>query len=509
MNTTDDGMILEPGEPDEPISNDALRKALAQAPDRTTLPDWRIRQAILEHARDAISASEELLSASRESTPWWRFGWWRERVGFTGAAPWSAAFATVIVGVLVTLMWQREPVPGARLDERPVAVAPERAAAPAPESVAKEDALRKDAERAAPSRAAESPKPAPSGSSSPVPAPAANAPAPARGASASSGSTEPSARPGSAGAPSVTEPAATASAPAVVAVPAQPPAGAAVQAPMARPPTPLPAPAPAPAAPAAGGALAPAPSSPVVPAAPSPGTGDAPRQSLSQNYASPPHAGTRQSAAPAAADAVAPERRRAEVAAAAPAPAAPADEKKRGAAAARQEPAEPAAPAAPPPLVPDFASLSRWSEMRVANVNGDVRVVPRSEAGELSLLMSSAAIMAVGAPPMRALPEWRVSLERKGQVLAVLEVARSQVRWTEGKLPPSTGTPPIESLDALRAALRQTMRAAATPRPEAPMPPVRAPRAEPAAPVEAPVPAPAPVMIDPPLVPPPVPAPAQ
>lgn len=410
-NSTDHDLPLEPGEPNEPLFDEALRKALAQAPDRSTLPDWRVRQAIIDHAHDAISASEELLTASRESTPWWRLAWWRERIGPTGAVPWGAAFATVAVGVLVTLMWQREPLPGAQLDERPVAApaAPTPAAAPAPE------------------------------------------PPKAGAAAAKEGARRPAAAPPA---------------------PAQLPPEALL------PPVLLERAPPAPAS-----AAAPVP--PVSPEAP-PASGQAAGPSGAQDFAAAPGAAASRPA-PGADAAAAPQRRAQAAAAPPPAPAQPAEDRKRGAAGARQESAaEPAAPvaAAAAPLIPDFASLGRWTEMRVANVNGDVRVVPRAEAGELSLLMSSAAIMAVGAPPMRALPEWRVSLERKGQVLAVLEVARSQVRWTEGKLPPSTGAPPIESLDALRGALRQAMKAGATPRPEAPMPPVRAPRAEPAPPAK-------------------------
>ena len=99
--------------------------------------------------------------------------------------------------------------------------------------------------------------------------------------------------------------------------------------------------------------------------------------------------------------------------------------------------------------------------MRIANINGQVRVVPRAEGGDLNLLLSSAAIMAVGPQPLRALPEWRVSLERKGGVLAVLELGRDQVRWTEGGGPPATGVPPPGSLDALRAALTDAVKAPA------------------------------------------------
>jgi hypothetical protein len=184
-----------------------------------------------------------------------------------------------------------------------------------------------------------------------------------------------------------------------------------------------------------------------------------------------------------------------------------APEASRGAAAGAR-PAPSATPGArtdttPPP---DFASLGRWTELRIANVSGDVRLVPRADAGELSLLLSSAAIMAVGAQPLRAIPEWRVALERKGDVLAVLEVGRNQVRWTEGNAPPATGTPPIEAVEALRAALRGATRPRA---PGRTLPPVDAgkPLPEPAPEVTQPVP---PVALPPPAVQPaPEPPPAQ
>jgi len=431
MNPIDDANTLEPGEPNEPLHDEGLRKALAQAPDRSQIPDWRVRQAILDQAHDAISASEELLAASREGAPWWRLAWWRDKVGLSGATPWNAAFATVVVGVLVTLMWQREPVPGARLDERPAV---------------KQETAREEAERVAPAPAS----------------PPADAPK--------------SAGPPASAAPPVR-------APVPSAVPAAPEAPAAPSATLPA------APAPGAAAPAAGPPPVPAAAPPVrAPETASiiPPVGESAGPASSQRFAQ----GNVTAPKPSAADAAA-ERRKSEPAvAAAPPPPATQPEAKRG---ARQEPAAaaPAPRADVPPPMPDFASLSRWTELRVANVNGDVRMVPRAEAGELGLLMSSAAIMATGAPPMRTLPEWRVSLERKGQVLAVLEVARTQVRWTEGHLPATTGIPPIESLDALRAALRETARAGSPARVEPVVPPVRAPRAaRPEAPAPAAGPAP-------------------
>ncbi|MGR4869052.1 hypothetical protein ACIPRI_09330 [Variovorax sp. LARHSF232] len=334
-----DADLLAPGEPDEPLHDEAMRKALAQAPDRAVLPDWRVRQAILDHAHDAVSASEELLAASRERAPWWRPAWWRDKLGAPRAMPWNAAFATVLLGVMVTVMWQREPVPGARLDEQP-------AAAPPTASVEQQAPTVKEEARAPEAPAPRAPVPVEVPRSAPEPAPA---PTPA---------------------------------PATVAPPPPP------------------------------------------------------------DVAAPPAA-----PAPAASDALAPRERSAP---AAP-QAAPSTESNRAAAATGARPAP----------APDFGALSRWTELRLANVAGEVRTVSRADAGELSQLLSSAAIVAAGGPPLRALPEWRVALERKGEVLAVLEVGRSQVRWTEGKAPPVTGTPSPEALEALRAALRQAVRAKA------------------------------------------------
>ena len=346
-----DEALVPPGAPDEPLQDEALHKALAQAPDRALLPDWRIRQAILEHAHDAVSASEELLAASRAPASWWSLAWWREKVGVTSSLPWNAAFATVLLGVLITLIWRREPIPAPQLDERPVA------SAPAP--LAKEEERKREARQ---TQLQERPAPA--------------------------------------------QDSTRAQAPAVVAPPAAPPV-------LALPPAAAPESAPAP--------------------APTP----APVEPAPKPAASPP----------AAAESLARQR------------AAPATAPKAAASGARTD-------ATPPP---DFASLGRWTELRIANVSGAVRTVPRADAGELSLLLSSAAIMAVGAQPMRAVPEWRVALERKGSVLAVLEVGRNQVRWTEGAAPPATGTPPIEAVEALRAALRQATKPKAPGRAAAPV----------------------------------------
>ena len=95
--------------------------------------------------------------------------------------------------------------------------------------------------------------------------------------------------------------------------------------------------------------------------------------------------------------------------------------------------------------------------MTIARRGGETRTVQREEARDLNALLGSAAISAVGSQPMRATAEYRVTLERNGNVLAVFEVAPTQVRWREGKTPPATGVPSAPALAALREALRDTV----------------------------------------------------
>lgn len=126
-------------------------------------------------------------------------------------------------------------------------------------------------------------------------------------------------------------------------------------------------------------------------------------------------------------------------------------------------PPPPAAPAASRPSSssvrteatdpPTFAALSQWSRITISRRGGESHSFSREEARDLNALLGSAAISAVGAQTLKAAPEWRVSLERKGEVLAVFEIAGSQVRWREGKTPPATGMPSSPSLSALRDAL--------------------------------------------------------
>jgi hypothetical protein len=120
--------------------------------------------------------------------------------------------------------------------------------------------------------------------------------------------------------------------------------------------------------------------------------------------------------------------------------------------------------AAPSPSVrteatepPTFSALSQWSRMTITRRGGESRSLQRAEGRDLNALLGSAAISAVGPQPLRGAPEYRVTLERNGEVLAVFDVASNQVRWREGKSPAATGVPSAPALSALREALRETV----------------------------------------------------
>ncbi|RZL86106.1 MAG: hypothetical protein EOP82_31160 [Variovorax sp.] len=348
----------------EELRDDVLRRALNHAPDMTAAPDWRLRKAILERAHDAVAPPDAAVSDIGDRPSWW------QRLLGGGVMPWSAALATVLVATLVTMVWQREPVPGAgrESDEAYVAVAPRPPAQPpaAP----------------APPPAPESPIPSllPGLASPPPPLPEAPAEPPAET------SESPQARA------------------------AQRAAERAERAQAAKDAR----------AKAAESAAAPA---PLVDAVPRPAPPDA--------FAA---------------------RGRSETEAPAPG----------GSVAAIRPPGRPAASdagaGATDRAPPTFAALAQWNRITIARPGGESRSLPRSEAPELSALLGSAALAAVGAQPLAGSPEWSLMLERNGQVLAVLEVTGRQVRWREGGTPPATGAPSAPALAALREALRATMK---------------------------------------------------
>jgi hypothetical protein len=84
-----------------------LRKALDAAPDAQLRPDARTRQAIHERARAT--------AASGGARHWWNRFW-------SGASrprmPWNAAFATIVLASLVTVLWHEREVPDAGTERR-------------------------------------------------------------------------------------------------------------------------------------------------------------------------------------------------------------------------------------------------------------------------------------------------------------------------------------------------------------------------------------------------------
>lgn len=373
----DDGDLRDP----------VLRRALENAPDQAAAPDWRLGQSIRALAHEAVAPSLPALPVAAQR-PWWQrlLG-----IGAGGGMPWNAAFATVLVGVLVTVMWQREETPGARLD------GPQEKATPAPVPASPP--------------VAEVARPAPVAPPA-APAPAAAAPA----AEPSPGTLEArlaeSRETTAAAARALDQEEARAKqrqaererqaeTEAAAAAAARRRAANAARREAAQPPAPLPP-------------------APVLPAPPSVAAED-------------PSTFARKEASV--------ERR--------------AFNGQQEA--SRASPPRAAAAAAPPvaAAAPSFAALSQWTHLHISRANGQSRDLPRAEARELGALVGSAALAGVGSQPLGGRVEWRIALERNGEVLAVLELAGARVRWRENGASPGTGAPGAGALSALRAALEE------------------------------------------------------
>ncbi|NDZ12869.1 hypothetical protein C7T35_30280 [Variovorax sp. WS11] len=409
------------------LRDEALHRALLNAPDHTAAPNWRLRKAILDHAHDAVTPFAAAAQPEAAERPRWQRLLGLGGQGGGARMPWNAAFATVLVGVLVTVLWQREPVPGARPDRDAQVSAPaQRSEAPA--APASPPPAAPAATPAPPPQAAERALPSSqdiAGGPAPVPeAPAESATAPAKGARPS----RPAERPAPTPAPSElarrqADEAALSASTAAAAKEARKKEAAA--------PAGQPAPAPAAAPPAPAGA--------------------APRGSLSERTRSEEESASRQRfAAPAGPATVAGSARDA------------AEPAREGRAAAPPTAAPPAPTASPEP--PSFSALSQWSRITITQRGGASRTLSRSEAQDLSALLGSAAISAVGAQPLAGTPEWRVTLERSnGDVMATFELGRNQVRWREGRGAAATGMPSASSLAALREALQHAVEPPAQP----------------------------------------------
>jgi hypothetical protein len=164
-----------------------FKKALDAAPDADARPMPSVAALIRAAARKALAQP----LARTAPSAWWQHLW---RSSGSPQAPWNAAFATLLLGVLVTLLWLQEPIPDARpmapttttsTAEGPrlpaAAVASTGAAAPADSAPAAKVLSRAQPQYAAPAAAvaesAVSPVAAPSADAAPlVPARMAAAP---------------------------------------------------------------------------------------------------------------------------------------------------------------------------------------------------------------------------------------------------------------------------------------------------------------------------------------------
>ncbi|WP_172839960.1 hypothetical protein [Variovorax paradoxus] len=382
------------------LRDPALRRALDHAPDSDATPDPRTRDAILKMAHNlaaTVPAAQNTAANSASAAPWWRrvFGGGGEP---RSRMPWNAAFATVLLATFVTVLWHREPVPDAQLDgEARVAGAAAPAAAP-PAPAPAQPAAEAAPPAEAPLAAAPAPRPA-----SPPSAAAKKAPADQQKQAQAQRD---------AGADAVRRPAPQLQA----------------------------APAPAP--------VAPAPASPsaAVAGQAAPSRSDEQREERVENERRRAYAAE----APAPAAAPAP--------AIAPPPPPQGDNASADASGALQR--APAPRAAVPKSVlraegpAGFTALDRWTSFSFTGSGAEVRHA-RGDIEGLPALVGTVARSATAPGEALAAPvEARLSLYRGSTLVAVLEIASGQVRWTPQ--PGGTalvGTPPAQALDALRALL--------------------------------------------------------
>lgn len=372
----DDGALQDP----------LLQQVLDHAPDQAATPDAALRQSIRVLAHEAVAPSLPAGPVGAERP------WWQRLLGIGGGAgsrmPWNAAFATVLVGALVTVMWQREPVPGAQPDsqqqERPVAPSAAVTVPPPPR------APETPAPQAKPAESKPATPPLPSVLDTALAESRAVTEAAKRALDERDRERERQARQAAAdreatlAADKAVERAQQALArEEAVKMKAEPPLPPPVQWP------------PSPTAPSA--AMRAAPSAPTT-AAPAPRAANVP-------------------ASPSLAES-------------GPAPAATTPE-------------------------PTFDALAQWTQLRISRNGADSHVLPRAEARELGALLGSAALAGVGSQPLAGAVDWRIALERDGEVLGVLELAGGQVRWREKGVPPGTGQPGAGALSSLRQALEE------------------------------------------------------
>lgn len=410
--TFDPVPVFGDGRPAVHPGHPALRRAFDHAPDRGSEPDDELRQAIRSFAHESVAPS---LPSGRTGLLGRRAG-----EGATGLEARTRTrrsrllrnliVAAVLVVIVATVTWHREPGPG---NARPAATAPEAAMQPV----------------------------APTASAASATSAVATANAPASAA---------------AGAPALSEAEKILFAPRVtLPEPESPAASAPSRAPKVATPS-MPSTAPTPATPSA---TTPTPTTPpatqpktsvvALPSTPAPVSG------VSPGAASERAKGVAASAAATATPVMPPVppattpvgRAAASLAVPGGTTAAPG-----GSASTPSTAAKPAAEAAPP-APPTFTALSQWTQLTMTRADGSTRRRSKADVRELGALLASAALAGGGAEPVRGRVDWRVSLERNGQTLARVELVGNQVRWIENSAAPGTGTPPAGALDSVREML--------------------------------------------------------
>ena len=440
------------------FDDQVLRRALDNAPDAAVAPDWRIRRAIQQRAREAVEPrDEDILLAPMDPL-------WRRVLGIGGESgrsrmPWNAAFATVLVGVVITALWQHKPLPESRLDDEAKSGAGSSSTPREP----KAPSAREAANALLPEPVDTTPMPGLEPRNAAPVLPAVDAPqdpsttsvaAPTPDTSTDTAATTPTPAP-----PTMPDPA-----PALPETPslelARDQKAAAAEVDEVAPPRSVLKLEPIPTSPSPPAASTPTPAKPVAPPSPSP----APTQA--QSFAAP---GPPSAAAKSRDSGTADQQADASPSAGAAAVALP------GALGIAAAPSARVTKAAPASTVrteatdpPTFAALSQWARLTISQNGGETRGVSRAEGRELLPLIGSAAITAVGAQRFAGGVEWRLTFERDGKVLAVLELAREQVRWREGKAPPATGAPSAGSLAALVRSLAEAVAPAPLPVPQQP-----------------------------------------
>jgi hypothetical protein len=402
------------GEGDGALHDPLLRRALDHAPDSGAMPDPRTRDAIRKMAHNLAAVSTPAPDTT-VALPWWR------RLFGGGEAhsrmPWNAAFATVLVATFVTVLWYREPIPDARLDgEAQVGGA----AAPAP------------VQPSAPSPAVVAPVPqAPATSDAAPVRPAPQAAGPARDtANEESARSRGDALRRPAPAPAGKQ---TGTAPEIDRKTSEAPT-----APVLAAPVPAPAPAQEPAAAAA--------------------KATAPPSVAEQSAAEPrafPRTEDRGAAAPMAAAAPPPMQRERADSASALSAQRNANAEPSGALRQAHSPRGAAAGAASPQGdTSQFAALDGWTSFNYVRAGQAVRQVRGDVEGLAASVNAVARSATVPGGDLAAPVEARLELYRGTALLAVLEIAGDQVRWTpQAGGRPSVGTPPASALAALRALL--------------------------------------------------------